>query len=274
MTCTRSVFPWDVVVQKLPNGTLFFDKRDNSQFDFLTVYETAYNPPGEDDEINSPERLALEATMVCQNFSQQIVRKAGRKDMDLPNPFFDEDDHDDGMEPASVAYRYRKFPLDDATTVVCRTELHGLVKKTQTMTAFALNEYLPTNNPNVVAWREKIDSQRGAVLATELKNNSFKLAKWTAQSILAGADQMKIGFVSRVAPKNAYEHQILATQFYRPKDFATQITLAEAQMWALFRYFVALFQKQEEGKYVIMRDPNHTLLKIYRVPPNTFEDDE
>lgn len=35
--------------------------------------------------------------------------------------------------------------------------------------------------------------QRGAILATELKNNSAKLAKWTAQSILSGADQMKIG---------------------------------------------------------------------------------
>lgn len=36
-------------------------------------------------------------------------------------------------------------------------------------------------------------SKRGAILATELKNNSAKLAKWTAQSILSGADQMKIG---------------------------------------------------------------------------------
>lgn len=36
-------------------------------------------------------------------------------------------------------------------------------------------------------------SQRGAILATELKNNSAKLAKWTAQAILAGSDQMKIG---------------------------------------------------------------------------------
>lgn len=35
--------------------------------------------------------------------------------------------------------------------------------------------------------------QRGAILATELKNNSAKLAKWTAQSILGGADVMKIG---------------------------------------------------------------------------------
>jgi translation initiation factor 3 subunit D len=115
----------------------------------LTVYETSYNAPqpskeGEDSSsnINTPERLGLEATTINQNFSQQILKKSGRKNMDLPNPFFDEDDAD-GMEPASVAYRYRKFELDANTTLVCRTELHGLVKKTQYMTAFALNEYIP-----------------------------------------------------------------------------------------------------------------------------------
>jgi translation initiation factor 3 subunit D len=122
--------------------------------------------------------------------------------------------------------------------------------------------------------REKIDSQRGAVLANELKNNSFKLAKWTAQSILAGADQMKIGFCSRVSPKSSFEHVILGTQFYRPKDFANQITLNEGQMWAMMRMFVQLFNKQEEGKYVLMRDPNKATLTMYRVPPGTFEDDE
>jgi translation initiation factor 3 subunit D len=282
MTCTRSVYPWDLVIQKVAGGILFLDKRDNSQLDFLTVWETAYNPPSPAEEgINNPERLGLEATMINQNFSQQILKKTGRKEMDLPNPFFDEDDAD-GMEPASVAFRYRKFELDAHTTLVCRTELHGLVKKTQYMTAFALNEYTPTPTgqggtpaaQSSQSWREKIDSQRGAVLANELKNNSFKLAKWTAQSLLAGADQMKIGFCSRVAPKNAYEHVILATQFYRPKDFASQITLNEGQMWAMLRMFVQLFHKQEMGKYVLMREPNKAMLTLYRVPPGTFDDEE
>ena len=192
--------------------------------------------------------------------------------MNLPNPFFDEEDAD-GMEPASVAYRYRKFALDASTTVVCRTELHGTVKKTQNMTAFALNEYLAPNATQ--SWRDKIDTQRGAVLATELKNNSFKLAKWTAQSLLAGADQMKIGFVSRSNPRSAAEHVILGTQFYRPADFAQQITLQEGQMWSIFRMFVALLQKQpEDGKYVLMRNPNKTVLHLYRVPDTTFEEEE
>jgi|AntRauTorckE5430_2_1112549.scaffolds.fasta_scaffold09797_2 translation initiation factor 3 subunit D len=301
MTCPRSVFPWDIVVQKLPNGTLFFDKRDDSQFDYLTINETANVQPSatksEDDPegINTPERLSLEATMVNQNFSQQILHKGAsskRKEFDLPNPFFDEDDND-GMEPASVAYRYRRFDLGDDIQIVCRTELHGIVKKNkadssimtdQYMTAFALNEYFDSTKGNsksnattaagMVNWREKMDSQRGAVVGSELKNNAFKIAKWTAQSILADADQMKIGFVSRNVPKNAMEHQILATQFYRPKDFAQQITLSEGNMWGIMRMFIGLFQDQPEGKYVIMRDPNKALLKIYSVPSGTFESDD
>lgn len=38
-------------------------------------------------------------------------------------------------------------------------------------------------------------------MATELKNNSNKVAKWTAQAMLAGAEQINIGYVSRANPK-------------------------------------------------------------------------
>lgn len=290
MTCPRSVYPWDVVVQKLPgSGALFFDKRDSSQFDYLTVNETANNPPtqAEDDKegINAPERLSLEATMINQNFSQQVLKSAKtRKSFDLPNPFYDEED-DEGMEPASVSYRYRRFDLGDDVKLVCRTELHGYVKKKgkggpadeqgeQYMTAFALNEFDSSKDHAAVDWRSKIDAQRGAVLANELKNNSFKLAKWTAQSLLAGASQMKVGFVSRVSPKNPYEHCVLATQFYRPKDFAAQITLSEGGMWGIMRHLISVFKDRPEGKYVIMRDPNKHIMRIFQVPPGTFEESD
>jgi translation initiation factor 3 subunit D len=291
MTSTRSVYPWDIVITKLPGGTMFFDKRDNSQFDYLTVHETSYVPPiDEEGGINSPERLGLEATMINQNFSQQILKSTKavlakeRKHMELPNPFFDEDDAQ-GMEPASTAFRYRKYVLDEKTTVIVRTELHATVKNgTQYMTSYALNEYSPSamnlamTNPNnmLLSWRDKIDSQRGAVLATEFKNNSFKIAKWTAMSLLAGADLMKMGFVTRANPKNPMEHILLASQFYRPKDLATQITLQESQMWSIFRMVINMLQKPSavDGKYVLMRDPNKPFLYLYKVPDNTFEDDE
>ena len=76
---------------------IFLDKRDNSSFDYLTVSETAHEPPqmtAETDEvcihtylltylhtclhtyisqINQPEKLSLEATMINQNFTQQVL---------------------------------------------------------------------------------------------------------------------------------------------------------------------------------------------------------
>jgi len=295
MASPRSVYPWDIVIQKLPDGSIFFDKRDSSQFDYLTVSETSNSPPVKNEEdpedINNPDRLSLEATMIHQNFSQQILKSSKtRKEFDLPNPFWDEVDNE-GMEPASVAFRYRRFtfPKEDIQIVV-RTELHGYTKGAakkdpQYMTAFALNECpttIVTQNPSgtgtstttVMNWRDKLDSQRGAVLATELKNNSCKLAKWTAQSLLAGAHQMKIGYVSRLSPKNNYEHAILATQFYRPKDFATQITLNIGNMWGIIKMLVELIRKMDEGKYVFMREPNRPVVKLYKVPIGTFEDDD
>lgn len=328
MTCPRSVYPWDIVVQKLPTGALFFDKRDASQFDYLTVHETsnAAPPPARDNAteaelMNTPERLSLEATMINQNFTQQILRSSKyRTKFDLPNPFFDDTDND-GMEPASVAYRYRRFDLGDGVSLVARTELHGLAKDRQKadtskivtnvsanrkkkvkevgeeevelgdqyMTAFALNEYDPSYatggggggaaaparpGAGTINWREKIDSQAGAVLASELKNNSFKLAKWTAQSLLSGASQMKIGFVSRKEPKNVYDHVVLATQTYKPLDFAAQQGVSEKNMWGIMRLFIKLFDNEPEGKYVIMRDPNRAIVRIFGVPMSTFEEDD
>jgi Eukaryotic translation initiation factor 3 subunit 7 (eIF-3) len=69
----------------------------------------------------------------------------------------------------------------------------------QYMTAYALNEW-DSKLAGAVEWRQKIDSQRGAVLATELKNNSAKLAKWTAQSIIAGADQVSLASILLILP--------------------------------------------------------------------------
>lgn len=56
----------------------------------------------------------------------------------------------------------------------------------------ALNEW-DSKHSGGVDWRQKLDVQRGAVLANELKNNACKLAKWTVQAILAGSDLLKFG---------------------------------------------------------------------------------
>ena len=53
---------------------------------------------------------------------------------------------------------------------------------TQLVAVHALNEFDPKWSG--VDWRQKLDQQRGAVLATELKNNANKIAKWTAAALV------------------------------------------------------------------------------------------
>lgn len=280
MAAPRSVYSWDIIVEKV-DGMIFLDKRDDSNFDFLTVSETAHDPPSaseETDPINYPEALSVEATMINQNFSQQVLVEGAedsRKTFE-PNPFFDEfESGGGGVEPASVAYRYRKFTLGKIR-LVTRCELHCWANKRdeeQFMTCHSLNEW-DSRFSGGVNWRQKIDQQRGAVLATELKNNSCKLAKWTAQSILAGAHQMKLGYVSRAVNTNASDHVILATQFFKPKDLALQINLNVNNIWGIVKMICELLLSKPDGKYVLLKDPNKAIVRLYSVPANSFEEEE
>ena len=173
----RSMLPWDIVVTKL-NGVLFFDKRDESEFDYLTVSETASELPREDDpeDMNHPSNLSVEATMINQNFTQQILKQpadgagaaaaaagaapAGkRKEFEEPHPY--SDDESEGTQPASVAYRYRRWQLSEDIMFLARTELHTWTRRRgedQLMTAFALNEW-DSKQSGGVEWRQKLDMQ-------------------------------------------------------------------------------------------------------------------
>ena len=280
MTAHRSVYSWDIVIQKL-DGNIYMDKRENSTFDLLTVSETSQDPPVANDDIeeyNHPDKLSIEATTINQNFSQQILRddESCRKSYQ-PNPFFDpvqEGESNPGDLP-SVAYRYRKFTLGNIK-IVARCELHGWAQKQREellFTSYALNEW-DSRYAGGIDWKRKIDTQRGAVLATELKNNSCKLAKWTAQSILSGADIMKVGYVSRLSKANAHEHTILATQVFKPKELSQQINLNMFNMWGIVKMIAELVMTQADGKYVLMKDPNKATIRLYSVPLHTFEEEE
>lgn len=270
MCAPRSVYSWDIVVQRVGNK-LFFDKRDGSQLDLLSVNETSQEPlPEAKEDINSAYSLSVEAAYINQNFSQQVLVRDGNKvDFEEPNPFASE-----GEEVASVAYRYRKWKLDEDTHLVARCEVHSLLDakgQTNFLTLNALNEFDPKLTG--VDWRQKLETQRGAVLATELKNNANKLAKWTAQALLASADTMKLGYVSRVHPRDHFNHVILSVQGYKPKEFATQINLNTLNMWGIVKAIVDVCLKLNEGKYVLVKDPSKPQVRLYEVPADAFEND-
>ncbi|TRM67824.1 eukaryotic translation initiation factor 3 subunit D [Schizophyllum amplum] len=302
MTAPRSVYPWDIVIVREGNN-LFFDKRDGGPFDTVTVNENAADPPQdptppnpnnpqektvpEVPTINTAASLSLEATYINQNFGFQSVNEATPPPVDLahPNPFYG-----DETEPlASCGYRYRVFDMslseEEQMKICVRTEvdayLPGLGDPRQgkgLATIRALNEFDPRSQGAGGApdWRAKLDSQRGAVVATEMKNNSAKLAKWTVQSILAGADLLKIGYVSRANPRDNSRHVILSTASMRPTDFSAQLNVSLANGWGIVRTVTDLCMKMPEGKYVLVKDPNKPMIRLYAVPMNTFtnEDDE
>merc|ERR1712198_575163 len=275
MCASRSVYSWDIVVQKI-GGKVFLDKRDNTEFDLLTVSETAAEPPQEEgSSLNSPRNLALEATFVNHNFSQQVLRTDGEKyKFDMENPFIDADE--DG-EVASVAYRYRRWDLGNNITLVCRCELDaaqlGSNNEVQLVNLKALNEWDSRFAGNL-DWRQKLDTQRGACLANELKNNACKLAKWTIQSILAGADTLRFGYVTRYNVKDSSRHVILGTQHFKPIEFGNQFNLNMDNAWGVVRCILDLIMAQEDGKYLIVKDPNKPILRLYDIPDTTFESEE
>jgi translation initiation factor 3 subunit D len=192
------------------NGKIFIDKREGSSLDMVTVNENAADAPlemseGNKDQINSPGALKEEATHINNVFPSQVVHESETNKLDMNNehPFYNAAEETD--PPASKAYKYRRFDLSleadaEPLHLIVRTELDAVVKNNisgedQKLTIKALNEFdnKAQGSGGALDWRSKLASQRGAVVATEMKNNSCKLARWTVQSILAKADLMKLG---------------------------------------------------------------------------------
>ncbi len=214
MCAPRSVYSWDIVIIRQGNK-IYLDKRDGASIDMVTVNENAADAPleaseGNKDTINNPGALALEATFINHNFANQTVieSETSKVEMAHENPFYNPAEETEPL--ASKAYRYRRFDLslekdEDPLHLIVRTEIDAVVKNNisgedQFLTIKALNEFdhKAQGSGGALDWRTKLTSQRGAVVATEMKNNSCKLARWTAQSILAKADVMKLGYASSV----------------------------------------------------------------------------
>jgi len=81
-------------------------------------------------------------------------------------------------------------------------------------------------------------------------------------------------FVSRANPKSTTEHVVLGVLGYKPREFASQMNLNLNNGWAIVRTFVDMVMKEDDGKYVLVKDPNKPTIRLYNVPPTTFEEDD
>lgn len=272
MCTTRSVNSWDIVLERRGNQ-LFLDKRDQGPFDYVTVHENAFDPPADSDDPNdydSAANLSLEATYINTNFSAQVIDDKSKRYTPNPNPFH----HADNAQPvASRLYRYRKFDLsvseDDNMELIVRTAVDAYQgKKDSLVTVKALNEYdaRASGNSKALDWRKFLDTQKGAIVASEMKNNSAKLARWAIQSYLAGAEAMKMGYISRAESRDYMHHSIVGVQNYKPRDFAAQMNVSLNNGWGIVRTIADLVLKQPEGKYVLVKDPNAVSLPHISLP--------
>ncbi|KAJ2554425.1 hypothetical protein EV175_002587 [Coemansia sp. RSA 1933] len=304
MASTVSFSAWDIVVNRV-GDKLFLDKRGGGPLDFPSVNENAIEPPPESGEkagsINSATMLAAESRDIVRKYIKQITSKA-TIDLEHPNPFNEDGGaEDDAKSVDDNAYRYRVFDLtartgndedeDDASAdasgaercfMAVRTEIDGFTvsgsskqrEKQLFIRALTQHDINATGAGDALDWRTKLDSQRAAVIAIENKNNSSKIARWAFQAILADADQMRIGFVSRATPRDRTRHGILGFQSYTPTDLLAQHKLTQFKGWGIIKAIVDMCLQLEEGRYVIMRDPNRSVICMYSVPLTTFDNDD
>ena len=74
--------------------------------------------------------------------------------------------------------------------------------------------------------------------------------------------------------KDSSRHIILGTQQFKPSEFAAQINLNMDNAWGIVRCVIDLVMKQEDGKYLIVKDPNKPVIRLYNIPDNTFESED
>jgi hypothetical protein len=153
----------------------------------------------------------------------------------------------------------------------------------QYLTLATLNEW-DAKAAGTPEWRRGVDSQRGNLLALEIKNNSHKLAKFTLNALLSGCDSMRLGLLSRATRADADNHVVLGVHAVQPATFATQLALSPNNAWGVLRWVIETVRKHAKNlreedqpedeyvaKFVLLRDPNKPSIYLYNVAPDAFE---
>lgn len=277
MACRRSVLPFDVMATKR-NGSVFFDIRPGSHLERHTNDETSpellsgagsEESKGEKSGIDKPESLMLEATVASANFVHQTTQQQQQQDQRIPVGKLEQGSPFPHEAQLSRAYRYRRFFLEDsAIEVNVRCQLDCVGKRGEETTLMTSHGILETytSRQNDMIWRQKLDTQQSAIVTSQLKGNAFKFARWSIEAMLAGADRMLLGFLSRTTLKNNANHSILAVSQYNPDLFAHQLHISLRHLWSLFEEIAERIGKLDDGRFVLLREPNQDLFTVFSVP--------
>jgi hypothetical protein len=92
--------------------------------------------------------------------------------------------------------------------------------------------------------------------------------------VVGGSTEPPFGcsFVSRANPKDAQRHVIVGMQSYKPRDFAAQMNISLNNGWGIVRMIVDLVNKQPDGRYVLVKDPNNVSAVVRPALPSRLTD--
>jgi translation initiation factor 3 subunit D len=262
MTVLRSVYSWDIEVTKT-GDRIVFDKVRNGIQDEMSVNENADVPPEDDDNptvINSAKNLAEECSRVNLAF---------RKIALAPTSLQLGDAHPSG---SGQVYRYRKWTLSENIHVVVRTEVDAYIDGTDKPSyekLRAVNEY---DSAVTGGYRASLSSQSGKVIGNEVHNNGCKLSKWTLQAHLAGVESMRLGFFVRSLITKADKHLLVGVNKFHVSQLATNLNLSIPNCWGMFVGLVELLRMNPDGKYILIKDPNRLILRLYACPEENDEE--
>lgn len=232
----------------------------------LTVNEnTNGNMPEEEKDML---KLCLESTNVNKKFIEVTAKANESNSWGQDTEYFKD-------VPEGKVYRYRKFTLENKIHVNCRSEVDAFSKVGDGDTArnvfvkvCALNEYDP-----VLDWGQNYETNRGALISSEFRNNGSKIGRWLCQAFLADCEQFKLGFVHKTNPKDT-KYQVLTVEPMTSNGLSSQTGYTLKDNWSIIKTIVEIMSKQEDGSYSFVKLPYKQSIRIYRLPGGDDSSDQ
>jgi len=256
LTTKNSVFPWDVTVTKEGNQ-IFLEQSEKNKLnyiDILTVNEnTAKDLPEDEKDLL---KLCIESTNVNKKFVELSTKGTETKDFSSGNASQSE-------VPDRKAYRYRRWTLDNKINIVVRSEIDAFVKEgneTQFVKVCALNECQSQSD-----WKQHYETNRGALISSELRTNLSKVCRWLCQAFLAECNTFKIGFVTKPNPKEA-KHTVLTVEDMTTVNLSNTVSFRIKDNWSIIKTVADLISKQEDGVFALVKQAYKQSIRIYQVP--------
>ncbi len=208
-------------------------------------------------------KICIESTNVNRKFIDITTSGTEVKTFNEDNEYFKE-------APDTKVYRYRRWTLEGKIHVVCRSEIDSYVKEGEAdkfTKIAALNEYEST-----LDWKTNYETNRGALISSEVRNNSSKIARWLCQAQLADCENVKLGFVTKPSSKDT-KHQVLTVEPMTTGGLSNMTGYKLKDNWSIIKTIVEILGKQDDGVFSFVKMPYKQSLRIYQVPSKEADEE-